>query len=103
MLFCCCNKYHDQEQLEEGFIWLTLPGHSQSLREVRRSLTAREVWQEQWRRLLAAGWLPDSGLASFLLQPRTTSPENGGTHSGLGCSTSISNKDNAHRCAHRPV
>lgn len=38
---------------------------------------------------LLADLLPDSHLAGFLLQPRTSSPENGDTHSGLGHSVSI--------------
>ena len=39
------------------------------------------------------GRAADSWLATFLLQPRTACPGNGATHSGLGPSTSINNKD----------
>lgn len=53
-------KHHDQKNTKRrGLVWLTLPGHSPSLRETKTG-----TWrQKPWRK-----WL----LTHFLTQPRTT-------------------------------
>lgn len=58
-----------------------------------KSSTAKEVQQKPWK-VLFAGLLPDTHLASFIIQLRTTCQGNGATHSGTGPPSSINNQEN---------
>lgn len=42
---CCCVKYLGQWQLWRSWLWLTLPGHNLSLREVRARTQVR-IWKK---------------------------------------------------------
>jgi hypothetical protein len=63
------GRHHDQKQLGEKRIYLTLPYHSSSLKEVRTRAQAgqgpgQELMQRPWRD--AAYWLAPHGLLSLL-------------------------------------
>ena len=73
-------KGHDQSSLgREGFVWLMLPHHSSSLKEVRTGTQAgQEPKGRSWCRghggALLTGFLIMACSACFLMESRTTSP-----------------------------
>ena len=88
-------KQHDQEEDgEEGFVWLTLPHQSPSSKEVRTGTQAgKEPGGRSWCRdqgeVLTSGLLPVACSTFFLIELRANQPKGGHTHTGLGLLPSI--------------
>jgi hypothetical protein len=89
------NTMTKKQAEEEGFIWLTLPHCSPSLKKVRTGTqTGKKLGGRSWCR--GHGGVLLTGLFS-LSSYRTQDHQlrDGTTHNGLGPSPSITNKENA--------
>ena len=84
-------KLHDLSKVgRRGIIWLVLPHHCASLKEVGTGSWKQELMQRLWKG--AAYWLAPHDLLNLLLvESRTSSLGNGPTHSGLSLPPTITN------------
>lgn len=77
------------------FSWLACLGHRPAWRKVGQEL---KPWRNAFADILTTPCLP-----RFHIQPRTTCPGNGASHSGLCPPTSTTNLDNLYRHIHKPI